>query len=482
MQRVRAANAALVVSATATMSVLLLGDRLPAGALVAALLLGYSGCGLYLAAARRTPGLRAWPVLAVSGLLLLGSMVRPPLESNDVWSYASYGRMVAHYHESPWAHVPAEHPRDAYAHLVVRFWSHTPSVYGPAFAPPAAIVMALAGSNSTAARVGFQLLAALSVAAALWLIGRETGWSPGALAVVGINPLIIVGVVNGAHNDAWCAALLLGAVILVRRRRWAVAGLLVALAAMIKVTAMLAVVGLVLWAWRRAGRAAAMRLGGTAAAVSGALLLAAGGSTVVHAMTTNSWRITGFSAWALVRDRAPQAAITTVAVALVAAFAGFLVLRHRTASHPSVLVGLCFVAYLVLGAYVWPWYAVWGLLPLALCWRAPTTRLVFTVGMLLELAGVPFIVRFRHDSTFWHVPLRGAELLAKYLPYGFVALAAALLFWAVTRWRSDGSGGSVDTSPSSSGRSVPVLASLVTRPGAERSVRVDQRSGRLPQA
>ena len=74
---------------------------------------------------------------------------------------------------------------------------------------------------------------------------------------------------------------------------------IVAIAAMVKVTALLAVVALAVWAWRHAGRQAAVKVAGSAAVTCLVMVLAAGGSDVVRAMRWNSWRMTAGNLWAV---------------------------------------------------------------------------------------------------------------------------------------------------------------------------------------
>lgn len=440
----RAATLALVGSTMATAVVLIGGRHLAAGSYFVAMAGAYGMFGALLVALHRRPEMHAWPVVVAGGALLIVAMVQPPIESGDIWSYASYGRMVAVYHQNPWSHVPADHPADPFTHRVAHVWRRTPSVYGPAFAGPAAAVMAVAGANATLARLGFQLLAALSVAIALWLVGRETHWNPTAIAILAVNPLMPICLVNGGHNDAWVGVLLLGAVLLATRRRWAWTGLVVALAAMVKITALLAIVALAVWAWRRAGRRAAATVTGTAALACSAMVLAAGGSDVVRAMRWNSWRMTGGNLWSRSRGwvlaelggapRTDQAHLAAVAVIATVAFAAFLVIRHRRASHPALLVGLTVIAYALISAYLWPWYVVWGLIPLALCPKAPTTRLLVGLGALLELAGVPGDP-LSHHSSRWSPALHSAGLLTQALPWILALLAGTVAITGFVRWR-----------------------------------------------
>ncbi|MDQ6696782.1 MAG: DUF2029 domain-containing protein [Actinomycetota bacterium] len=443
--RARTAFVALAISTVATSVALLGGTHLTAGSYFCALVIAYGSFAVLVFALHHRAAVPAWPVLVAGGALLIVSMVQPPIESGDVWSYASYGRMVAVHHDSPWDHVPANYPHDPYTPRVVHFWRHTPSVYGPVFALPAAAVMAVAGTNATVARLGFQLLAALSVAAALLLVGRETRWDPTALAILAVNPLVPICVVNAGHNDAWVGLLLLGAVLLATRRRWAWAGVFVALAAMIKVTALLALIALGVWALRRAGPRAAAKLLGWAVGVCIALVAAAGGSDVVRAMRWNSWRMTSGNLWGQARNwfflqvggagHADQVRLATVAVIVTIALAGYLVARHRRAAHPALLVGLTVLAYALGSAYVWPWYVTWGLIPVALCPRAPTTRLLVAVGAVLELGAVPYVHFTATASPGWDPALRIVGLVNEALPWILAALAAGVVVVGSYRWR-----------------------------------------------
>ena len=50
----------------------------------------------------------------------------------------------------------------------------------------------------------------------MMLVWRRTR-HPAAVAIIGLNPLVVVSVVNGAHNDAWVGLLVLVGVLLVDR-------------------------------------------------------------------------------------------------------------------------------------------------------------------------------------------------------------------------------------------------------------------------
>lgn len=437
---------ALLLSSAATGTALLGGSRMAAGSYFAALVVAYGAFAVVLTGLRRAEAPLRWPILVAGTVLLVLALVRPPIESNDLWSYASYGRMVTVHHESPWKHEPADHPRDPYTRRVTHLWRDTPSVYGPAFAVPAVAVMAVAGTHVTVARLGFQMLAGLAVVLALCMVGRQTGWNAEAIAVLAVNPLVPISIVNAGHNDAWVGVLLLGAVLLTKRERWVWAGVVVATAAMVKVTALLALVALAVWAFRQAGRRAAAKLIGAGVLASLVMVLAAGGSDVLRAMRWNSWRMTNGNLWARTSawmfhefgpepHRLLQGRLALVAACMTVGIAGYLVTRHRRASHPALLVGLTVLAYTLVSAYVLPWYVAWGLIPLALCPRAPTTRLLVGVGALFELATVTRIEFMSHQSSLWSPALLGASLMEHGLPWMLAALAGGVVVVGSIRWR-----------------------------------------------
>src|SRR5439155_18931353 len=165
--------------------------------------------------------------------------------------YAMYGRMVAHHQVSPYRHAAAEFPHDPWAGKVPHGWRQTRSVYGPLFTGVSAAAMVPVGDSFLAGRLFFQLLAAAGVVGCLWLLERRAR-SAAALALLALNPVVIVSVVNGGHNDALVGLGVLGGVLLAERRPL-VAGLVLGAAALIKAAALLPLAVVAVWVWRRRG-------------------------------------------------------------------------------------------------------------------------------------------------------------------------------------------------------------------------------------
>ncbi|HLI57303.1 MAG TPA: glycosyltransferase 87 family protein, partial [Actinomycetota bacterium] len=236
------------------------------------------------------PCLSRQAVLWSSVVLVIVAVVVAPRNSDDVWSYAMYGHMVSHYHVNPYTVSPLSFSGDPWFWRVSVWWQDTRSVFGPLFTGVSALGMLVAGNSALVARLFFQLLTAGSILTALVLLDRR-GAEPGALAFLGLSPMIIVDVVNGGHNDALVGLAALAAVALLARHaatpgpttRWrVVAGVLFGLAALVKLIALLPAGALAVWLWHHEDRRQAVAFAAAAAAIVGAGYLLFGG---VHALS-----------------------------------------------------------------------------------------------------------------------------------------------------------------------------------------------------
>jgi alpha-1,6-mannosyltransferase len=314
-------------------------------------------------------------VLAVViGVLLTVAVARAPATSHDLWSYTMYGRMVSQYGVSPYTHVPLDFPHDPFLHLVGSGWRGTPSVYGPVFVALSAAGTALAGGSALAARLVQELGAGIAVAIALVLVWRRTR-SPAAVMLLGVNPLVAVSVVNGGHNDALVGLGVLGAVLLAERRHPVRAAAVLALAALVKITALLALPALALWIGVRYGP----RLGAKVAAIGIACVgagYAVAGWAAVRALDANHRLMSRASVWQLARaagrDRRLDATLglsrvtwTSGAVLLAPLLVGILAVAvawpRRGDAELASPVALALCAYFVAAVYVLPWYLMWAL-------------------------------------------------------------------------------------------------------------------------
>jgi hypothetical protein len=157
-------------------------------------------------------------------------LLAPPLLSTDVFSYGAYGRMGALYGANPYLHGPYAISLDPFYPFIGAKWVNTPSVYGPLFTALSYVLAPLSIAASVLAYKAIAALSSLAIVAFVWNAARWRGVDPvKAAALVGLNPLLIIYGVGGAHNDLlMLAASVAGVYALVQRRNRAGGGLLAA--------------------------------------------------------------------------------------------------------------------------------------------------------------------------------------------------------------------------------------------------------------
>jgi hypothetical protein len=323
---------------------------------------------------------------AIGTRLAIGSIVAlhllfllaPPLLSQDVFSYISYARLDVLHGLGPYTHSPDDVPRDA-AYVFAGSKDAT-SVYGPLFTIATLPLAKLSVPAAFWTLKALAALASLGVVGLAWLCAARLRRDPvfAALAV-GLNPLVLVHVVGGAHNDALLVLLMLGAVALtLTPRRETAAGALETASTAVKVSGGLMFPFLLAGARRRAALLAG------AAAAAGATLavsLAVFGLDAFDALgligenqdRTSRWSIPQRAAdgIALVSGGSSDAIVDYTRAAFALAFVCVLALllrRSLRAGRGSVRwigdAGWATLALLVASAWLVPWYAIW-IVPLA---------------------------------------------------------------------------------------------------------------------
>jgi hypothetical protein len=159
---------------------------------------GFAGYLGVLALAPRLGRRLVWAAILV---LVTAFAVAPVLLSHDVYSYVDYARLGARHGLDPYVHPPQAAPADpAYADVT---WIEATSAYGPLFT---LATYPLAWLPVGVAVAVLKAVAALSVLAIAALVSRLAAWRGAdplrAAAFVALNPLVLVHVVGGAHNDA----------------------------------------------------------------------------------------------------------------------------------------------------------------------------------------------------------------------------------------------------------------------------------------
>ena len=160
---------------------------------------------------------------ALSVAWSLPFLVSAPLGSLDVQSYAAVGRLAASgldpYRVSPsWLD-------DAFGAAVDPLWRWTPTPYGPL---QVAIFQGIAKLGGHDVRLAVLLLRCVAVLGALAGVALALRVAPArarvpVLAVIALNPVVLIHTVSGAHFDVLIGVLALLAVALTRQGRPALA-------------------------------------------------------------------------------------------------------------------------------------------------------------------------------------------------------------------------------------------------------------------
>jgi hypothetical protein len=355
--------------------------------LLLAMTLGY---GVVLALAARIRG--RWPLAVCIGAIAICGLA-PPLLSADVFGYVAWGELGAH------GLNPYSHASIAVGHHAVRpflLWHHGSTPYGPLFT---AATYALAPLSVAAALWSLKAVAALCAIACvvlLWRAAELRGRPPARAAfALGLNPLVLVYGVGGAHNDLLLEAVVLtGALAVAAGRERAGAGAFVAAAA-VKASAVVALPFLVAGSPRLRRPAVAALATGAALAVCafalfGAPLLNLAGAlgaqqhdVAIHSFPAELARLAG-------GGRLPRWG-HLVADALLLAVVWVLLVRTRRGADWLTNAGWAYVAVLATTAWLLPWYIAWALPFAAL---SPDRRLlaaVWGVTLMIVVLRLPLL-------------------------------------------------------------------------------------------
>jgi len=216
-------------------------------------------------------------VVAAHALLLLV----PLLFSRDVYSYAYYGRIAGIYHGNPYVQTPLDHSSDALWNLVGPRWVDTPAYYGPGWISFSALLSRLLPHPFELAEVYRYISIAASLATCgviVWIVNRlwpaRTAF---ALAAFGANPVVLFHAAGSGHSDLLVALTIVTAFALLVSKRELPAVAILTLGALIKATAALPLVLLLVWCIARrppeGRRRAALSHVGLSAAIVAAFAL-----------------------------------------------------------------------------------------------------------------------------------------------------------------------------------------------------------------
>jgi alpha-1,6-mannosyltransferase len=347
---------------------------------------------------------RAWAAIVV--LVVVFAAV-PPLFSHDIYSYVDYARLGVLHGLNPYLFRPDSAPSDpAFAHVA---WTHVVSAYGPLFT---LATYPLAWLPVPTAVAALKLAAGASVLAIAALVARlapARGVSPlGAAAFVALNPVVLLQVLGGGHNDAVAMLAATIGIAAVLTAREATGGAAFAAAFFLKPPAGLAA-PFALLSQARVGlspqpigvevqRGAPGRLIAgaalAAAAIGVAAYLAFGwhwlhtlelignhqGKTTHLSVPTTAARLTGLG----------ETPIRTAALGLYAALFVFLLFRTWRGADWLRMSAWAAFGLLLATAWLLPWYLIWALPQAALSRDRPLQLLLVAMTAFQLFARVPF--------------------------------------------------------------------------------------------
>jgi hypothetical protein len=320
---------------------------------------------------------------AAAAALVVAFALAPPLLSQDVFSYIEYARLGALADLNPYADPPAALPGDAAFPYVG--WPDSTSAYGPLFT---LATYPLAALSVSAALWTLKAVAAASVLGLALLVAKLApgrGVDPRrGFVMVALNPLVLVHVVGGAHNDATTMLLALAGCAAVLAAREASGGFALAAAAGLKLSAAFVAPFALLGALRRGRFLLGAALALAATALAGLLAF---GPDVIESATLageNQGRVSNYSLPNLLSE---ATGVDVDAIRALAAIAFLALIAHllRWTLRGGDWIratGWAALGLLLATAWLLPWYIVWAL-PFAALSR--DERLIAAVFLLTAL-------------------------------------------------------------------------------------------------
>lgn len=330
-------------------------------------------------------------VLTTALAWIAPTLLSPPLFTRDIYSYLAQGGLpLAGF--DPYAVGPEVMP-GVFAENVHYFWQDTPAPYGPLFILLAKSIAWLVGDNIILGVVVMRLALLTGLALLLWALPELTrrlgGRVPVALWVAVANPMMVIHMIGGGHNDLLVVGLV-AAGSLIALRGGPAAGIALVTAAMaVKASAAVALPFLVLvWAGQLSGPRTGRILRATAAGVAvfvvvfAACTFAAGvGLGWLPALSAPSMIVnwmsipTGIGEFAhtlvgLVVPVPKQPFVNTARIIGAALLIG-LAVRHWWAARDGGAdavhrAGSVLLLVAVLSPATLPWYLSWGMAILAM--------------------------------------------------------------------------------------------------------------------
>jgi alpha-1,6-mannosyltransferase len=336
----------------------------------------------------RHPGIPVRKLAPVFALWVLPLLAVAPLFSRDVYSYAAQGEMMSH-GINPYQYGPAVLGVNSWVSPVDTLWQNVTSPYGPLFLGAAGAIVQLTGHNELASVAAMRVLmlgGVVLIGVFLPKLARSYGYDGSTAFAFGVlNPLVILHLVGGAHNDALMLGLLVAGITIARQGRPVVGVILVTLAACVKVPAVIGVI-YIGWEWLGDGATRVERI----RPVVSAMVIAGIVMEIVTEVVGLGWGWIGalgnpdtvksyldpatalglFTGHMLHSIGLPDKTRGILSLArgglfLVAFVIGVYLLLKSNRQTSGRALGWTLLAVTVLGPVMQPWYLAWGVVFLA---------------------------------------------------------------------------------------------------------------------
>lgn len=193
-----------------------------------------------------------YTMLATTGFWLAPLLLSAPVFSRDTYSYLAQGALLRDGFD-PYVVGPIENP-NSLLDDVSPIWTTTTAPYGPAFILVAKFVTMIVGNNVVEGTMLLRLCMLPGLALLIWAtprIARHIGAnSAAALWICVLNPLVIIHLMGGVHNEMLMVGLMMAAIALTFGGRPIIGVGFIATAVAVKATAGIALPFMV-WVWMR---------------------------------------------------------------------------------------------------------------------------------------------------------------------------------------------------------------------------------------
>lgn len=340
-------------------------------------------------------------------------LIVAPIFSHDAYSYAAQGELMSH-HMNPYLYGPGLlSTGTGFGSLTDPLWRNVTSPYGPVFLVVDGWLVSLMHHNvlaSVMALRGLALSGVILFAVGIPMIARSFHRDAAtAFSLAVLNPLILLSLVGGLHNDA----LMLGFLVIgfaVARRGHPIWGVLFcAVSAAIKIPGFIGVL-YIGWEWRGSGRSVREKF----RPLFGAVAIAGVAMTLATQFAGVGWRwIAGLSNPDTVRSWLDPATGVGLVLGQIANLLGLSSLGHPLLTFarggalalsavigvvlllwsdrigPLSAIGWTCIAVVLLGPIVQPWYLAWGVVFLAPIAEGGVRKFLYIVSAVSCFLGLP---------------------------------------------------------------------------------------------